>query len=288
MRYEKKELSEQIRAGLPGRMIFLSKGETYYELSGNPSNNLVVLVHGFSMPSCIWEPLFLFLLDKGFSVLRYDLFGRGYSDRPKLTYSKDLFVNQLHELLSALDLNSKPFFLMGLSMGGLICVHYTEKYPQFVKKLILSDPAGFPFAGIPFILKIPGFSKLLFKSIGPKLLLKKLSKDFGQNVDVSHLYWCFEEQMMYKGFLDAIFSTMIHFPMTTSKQSYQRVGNLPIPKLLLWGKNDTTVPFSLHQDVISTLPNVEFHAISNASHIPHFEKPEEVNPIILDFLNSRS
>ncbi|WP_371804408.1 alpha/beta fold hydrolase [Candidatus Lokiarchaeum ossiferum] len=286
MRYEKKELTNQIRAKQSGQMVQLSKGKTYYELKGAPANNLVVLVHGFSMPSCIWEPLFLFLLDKGFSVLRYDLYGRGYSDRPKLKYNKDLFVDQLHELLSALNLNSKPYSLMGLSMGGPICIHYTDKYPQFVNRLVLSDPAGFPFNGIPFIMKIPGLGKFLFKTLGPNLLLKKIDTDFGKNVDISHLYDCFREQMEYKGFLDAIFSTMFHFPMNTSKPAFQRVGRLSIPKLLIWGVNDTTVPFSLSQEVISTLPSVEFHAISNTSHIPHFEKPEEVNPIILEFLQS--
>jgi pimeloyl-ACP methyl ester carboxylesterase len=35
------------------------------------------------------------------------------------------------------------------------------------------------------------------------------------------------------------------------------------------------------------MPNVQFHAIPNTGHIPHYEKPEEVNPILLEFLRTK-
>ena len=133
-------------------------------------------------------------------------------------------------------------------------------------------------------MKIPGINKLLFKIFGHKLLLQKLDQDFSQNMNIAELSKRFEDQMRYKGFARAILSTMMHFPMTTSRDVFLRVGQLSIPKLLLWGENDKTIPFSLHTEVISSLPGVEFHAIPDAGHIPHFETPERVNPLILDFL----
>jgi len=54
--------------------------------------------------------------------------------------------------------------------------------------------------------------------------------------------------------------------------------------LLFWGQNDTTVPYE-HSSLLQTvIPDIQFHAIENCGHTPHYEKPSEVNPILLDFL----
>ena len=99
---ETKELNEATRANVPGSFVQLSDGYTHYELGGPENGQPVVLVHGFSVPYFIWDPTFAFLAKSGFRVLRYDLFGRGYSDRPKLRYDIDLFCKQLRELLDTL------------------------------------------------------------------------------------------------------------------------------------------------------------------------------------------
>ncbi|MGB7874199.1 MAG: hypothetical protein WBL25_07430, partial [Anaerolineales bacterium] len=78
------ELNEAARAGAPGSFVQLSDGCSHYELGGPPDGQPVVLVHGFSVPYFIWDPTFSFLTECGFRALRYDLFGRGYSDRPRV------------------------------------------------------------------------------------------------------------------------------------------------------------------------------------------------------------
>src|SRR5512143_396463 len=116
-RTETKELNDDTRRLTGGSFVPLSDGVTHYELSNNTREQTVVLVHGFSVPYFIFDPTFHFLSQHGFRVLRYDLFGRGFSDRPDTKYNIDLFVRQLTELLDALRL-SPPLNLIGLSMGG--------------------------------------------------------------------------------------------------------------------------------------------------------------------------
>jgi pimeloyl-ACP methyl ester carboxylesterase len=65
---------------------------------------------------------------------------------------------------------------------------------------------------------------------------------------------------------------------------YARVGGLSKPTLLFWGKNDATVPFDHSADLLKALPHAKFHAIEDCGHIPHYEKPEIVNPILKKFL----
>ena len=50
-------------------------------------------------------------------MARYDQFGRGYSDRPDVAYTADLYDRQLLQLLDSLAWRDR-IDLVGLSMGG--------------------------------------------------------------------------------------------------------------------------------------------------------------------------
>src|SRR5512141_1384951 len=125
-RGETKKLNDATCQLADGSFITLTDGITHYELGGNESGKVVVLVHGFSVPYFIYDPTFEFLIRSGFRVLRYDLYGRGFSDRPNTRYNIDLFVRQLSELLDFLRL-SLPVNLIGLSMGGPISATFIAR-----------------------------------------------------------------------------------------------------------------------------------------------------------------
>ena len=75
---------------------------------------------GFSVPYYIWDPTFKALTDAGFRVLRYDYYGRGFSDRPDVPYTQAFYVRQLAELLDSLKITDS-IDLVGLSLGGAHC-----------------------------------------------------------------------------------------------------------------------------------------------------------------------
>ncbi|HCK65361.1 MAG TPA: alpha/beta hydrolase, partial [Anaerolineae bacterium] len=58
---ETKELNEIIRKEAGGDFIQLSNGVTHYQLGGDENGDTVVLVHGFSVPSFIYDSTFEFL-----------------------------------------------------------------------------------------------------------------------------------------------------------------------------------------------------------------------------------
>jgi pimeloyl-ACP methyl ester carboxylesterase len=71
-------------------------------------------------------------------------------------------------------------------------------------------------------------------------------------------------------------------------ETYQRVGRLGKPTLLFWGRNDNTVPFAHNEILCAAIPHAQFHVIENCGHIPHYEKPAEVNPILSQFIIQNS
>src|SRR6185295_2517104 len=84
-------IDDAARAGAPGKFVALPAGVTHYELTGPDTGRVVVLVHGFSVPYYIWDSSVVALNKAGRRVLRYDLFGRGLSDRPDAAYDGAMY-----------------------------------------------------------------------------------------------------------------------------------------------------------------------------------------------------
>jgi pimeloyl-ACP methyl ester carboxylesterase len=283
---ETEELNETTRKEADGSFIMLTDGVTHYELGGTESGKPVVFVHGFSTPYFIFDTTFEFLVNSGFRVLRYDLFGRGYSDRPRVDYDIHLFVRQLKDLLDALRL--KQINLIGLSMGGPITTSFISQYADYVTKHVLIDPAGGKRVSLPAILealKLPVFGELVFGLFGNVSLVKGIASDMLDQETVEHFQNQFKIQMTFKGFKRAILSTIRSGMLESFYETYARVGALQKPTLLFWGINDKTVPFEYSKAIMKAMPHAEFHAIENCGHIPHYEKPEIVTPILLEFLS---
>ena len=284
--FETRQLDDEARKSAGGSFVRLPDGVAHYELSNPGNEEVVVLVHGFSVPYFIFDPTFDFLTQSGFRTLRYDLFGRGFSDRPRLRYNIDLFVQQLADLLDALRL-TRPVNLIGLSMGGPITAAFTSRHPGRVKSLTLIDPAGArPISLTPTLkaMKLPGIAEAIFGLVGSESLLKSAAKDFFDPELVGHFVERYKVQMQYKGFKRAILSSVRNDMLGSFIEAYKAVGSMGKPVLLVWGRNDTTVPFVHSDDLRAAMPGAEFHVIENCGHIPHYEKPGEFNPILLEFL----
>ncbi len=283
---ETKELNENTRKEAAGSFIMLSDGVTHFELGGPKNGKPVVLVHGFSVPFFIFDSLFNFLAGAGFRVLRYDLLGRGYSDRPNTRYDIHLFVRQLKELLDALEMND--ITLLGLSMGGPITISFIDQHPRFVRKHVLIDPAGAKNIGLGWLLqitRIPFVGELLIALFGSKNMIKSIASDFFDPELVTAFQTKYKVQMEYKGFKRAVLSTMRNGMLDSFLETYKKAGTLKKPTLIFWGMDDETTPYKDHALILQALPHAEFCAIENCGHIPHYEKPEIFNPTLLEFLS---
>jgi pimeloyl-ACP methyl ester carboxylesterase len=264
---EGRELDDEARALAPGDFVELTFGQVHYELAGPDDGPLVVLVHGFSVPSFIWGPTFEALVSQGFRVLRYDLYGRGYSDRPDVTYDRTLYVEQLRELLG--------------SMGGPVVASFTSAYPESVARLVLVDPFVGPVdAGV---LIVPGLGDYLAVVFIARTLPKRLAGDFFDPEKVPDWEGRFREQMRYQGFRRALLRSLREFMTEDFSSLYAEVGNLGKPTLLVWGRHDRTVPFA-HSDRVAHLLGAKLLVVEESGHTPHLERPEVFEPELMGFL----
>jgi len=114
---ETKDLNDDVRRELGRKFMKLSDGMVHYDVSGPGKGELVVLVHGNAAPYFSWDKNLQALTGASFRVVRYDLYGFGYSERPDVNYSRELYDRQLSEVLAKLNIKG-PVNLVGTSPGG--------------------------------------------------------------------------------------------------------------------------------------------------------------------------
>lgn len=90
-------------------------GLTHYYVLGPESGKRIVFIHGITAPSLTLKHFLSKLASKGFRVLCYDMFGRGFSDCPGNNYDRELYVQQLYDLVKHVGWNKCS--ILGYSMG---------------------------------------------------------------------------------------------------------------------------------------------------------------------------
>jgi pimeloyl-ACP methyl ester carboxylesterase len=282
---EHKQLGERSRRTLPGSFARLKQGHTCYELQGDAPAEAVVFVHGLSSPSYVWGQLPAALRGSGYLTLTYDLYGRGWSDRPWADYNLDLFVGQLEALMRKVGLQ-RSVHLVGLSMGGVIASEFTLRHPDMVTSLTLVDPAGFAVEAPPGagLITAPLVGDWLMQTFGDRILLAGNAASVHDKTRVGDLVRRFTPQLEYAGYKRAWLSTLRNMPLDDFTARYGELGRTTVPIEVFWGVDDEVTPVAGAKLAAQLLPKAAVHEIADAGHLSHYEKPDEVSAQMLRFL----
>lgn len=280
---ERKVLDAALRAGAPGKFAQLSDGVTQYDLTGPDSARTIVLLSGATVPYYIWDPTSTALVRSGFRVLRYNYYGRGYSDRPDLRYDLATYDRQLTELLDTLRVRGRVD-VAGVSLGGVIAASFADRHPDRVRTLTLVDPAFRMFSRAPLLMRITGVGEYVMATVVAPGMAKSQFDDFLH--PERHPDWAarYEPQMEYKGFLRSMLQTIRGDVLTRPAASFTSLARGQTPILIFWGRADHTVAFAKSDTVRGAFPKAEFYAIDSAAHLPHIEQASRVNSILMSFL----
>jgi len=279
--------------GEEGAYVDLEHGRVRYWFKGPADGKRIVLIPGLSVPSLIWSPVILPLVENGYRTLIYDLYGRGYTDAPHVTYTTELFTTQLASLMKHIGWDKA--ILAGLSMGGGIAAGFAAKNPEMVdEKIILLAPAGvLKVADTPINQRAlssgPGGSVL---SLAPvRWLLRRRTKS-KPNVskEVATLNLLSQQQAAYlPHYLAAVASSYHNGPILDTpdtRAAFSACSKFQV--LILWGTADNVVPF-MHSEQVKRLvgsDNLSFKSIEGASHDLTVTHSVKVNEHMLAFLRS--
>ncbi|HEX7775301.1 MAG TPA: alpha/beta fold hydrolase [Parvibaculum sp.] len=277
-----------LKAGLAHAFLDLPDGTVHYRLEGPESGPLIVLIHGFSTPSFVWDDYFKPLTSAGYRVLAYDNYGRGFSDRPNTKYDADLSDRLLLNLLDKLGLDA-PAHIVGYSMGGATAAIFAARHPDRVRSLTLIAPAGLGVATSRNLelMKRPVIGDWIVRMFGLKIFHAAAAEEAKAAPNPADFLTDFDRQMDYRGYGDALLSTLRYYPLATSETAYADAGRSPRPVLVIWGEADATVPFSNAKRLIALMPRARLYSYPQLGHNIGFSQAPMITGLMLEFLNAQ-
>ena len=114
----------------------------------------------------------------------------------------------------------------------------------------------------------------------------------GQRTDLLHPEkwpeWAakYNPQMTFKGFRRARMRVMMDNSATDQTAALDSVGRHRRPVLVIWGRQDQTIPFRFSAFFMKSLPKATLLAVDSSGHLPHMEQSGIVQPAIIAFLKS--
>jgi len=223
-------------------------GRVRYWVFGPEDGTKVVLIHGLSVPAITWKDVAPPLASKGYRVLTYDLYGKGYSEAPQTTYDTNLFVTQLALLMQYVHWEHAN--IVGFSMGGGIAAAFAATFPQLVEsKVVLISSGG--------------------------VIERSASTGTDSQTPSSHpnpipsMIELRELQAKYlPGYESAIVSCVKDGPLRGLQSSFDRLGR---PEshwdvLIIHGTADNTVPFKYAEAIKARIPSASQVTLEEAGH----------------------
>jgi pimeloyl-ACP methyl ester carboxylesterase len=269
---------------------FVQAGDTrmYYQKAGS-GEVPIVLVHGFGASSFSWRENLNPIAEAGYTVYAPDLRGFGLSNKGwDKSMSQDAQADRLKAFLDAQGINRAV--LAGNSMGGGIVTNFALRYPDRVRGLVLVDPAiyGGANSGIASaLIGLPGIQRW------GQHVVRLILADNDRNADTIKSAWFGGSKVtpdVLSGYRRALqtpawdISLLALLRDGMSNNLGPRLKELNVPTLIVWGEHDTwispTNATKLNQDIAGS----QLAIIKNAGHVPHEEKPEEFNGLVIDFM----
>lgn len=258
-------------------MTKINNFEMYYEISGNENGEWLLLIHGLAGSTRCWKHQ-MEDFNKHFKVLSLDLVGHGQSTGSTTErYSGEIIANHIRLLMD--HLNIENAHLLGLSLGSIVQQYFCELFPERVISTIYASP-------------VTKFNKLsaAFNNFSDKVFLKIFSKNTylklmshmmlpGKVHEKSRKFFLQETFKMQ----DAEFSKWWRLVMEGNHYDFLTQTN--IPALIIAGEKD----FCFYSDALllqKKYINSELKVIKDAGHVTIFQKPQEFNNLVIDFVSN--
>jgi pimeloyl-ACP methyl ester carboxylesterase len=250
----------------------------YWDVGSGP---VVVLVHGLgSRKEGDWGRVVAPLSQK-YRVVALDQIGFGQSDKPLIDYRIQTYVDFLNEFLHQLKIEKVR--LVGESLGGWISALYSletssDAHMVPVEKLVLVDAAGLqqsqpiPDLNPSTLASERNLLQVVFYDsswVTDELVKKDLTERIAANISYT-------------------VRSILGNPGLAAERLDGRLGNIHVPTLVLWGKQDALLPIASGERYAKEIPGAKLVSFDKCGHVPPIEKTAEFLSAVTEFLGGNA
>ncbi len=261
-------------------------GRIAYHVAGEGPT--VILIHGGG-PGAYgysnYRKNMMPIAERGNRVVVVDLPGYGQSDFAGS--DGGLFGPPARAVAALIDhLGVEKASLVGNSLGGGTAMRVALSHPDKVDKLILMGPGG----SLPATSTFPteGLLRMLTFYDGEGPTLEKLDRVIDLLVyDRSSITHELVEERFKTATLP---QTMANPPLKGAAVDPRNelwrepLGQITHPTLMIWGRDDRVLPLDMAFIYLRQLPNADLHVFSKCGHWAQWERADEFNDLVADFL----
>jgi 4,5:9,10-diseco-3-hydroxy-5,9,17-trioxoandrosta-1(10),2-diene-4-oate hydrolase len=250
----------------------------------------VILIHGLGGSVEIWMHNIEALAEQH-RVYAPDLPGFGRSEKPVSSFTPSDYISFIDDFRKALNVDRVS--LIGQSLGGGIALQYALQFPEKVDKLVLVDGAGLGKEVIWTlrIMSLPLIGELIShpSRIGVALFFKLAVRNRKLiNRDFINLYYQLFTQPGFSAFLLKVVRKLVD--IHGAKEEFlapimENLSRIIQPTLIIWGENDRVLPIRHAYYGKEKIVNSHLQIVKQCGHIPNFERADEFNKLVLDFLS---
>lgn len=269
----------------------------HYLRGGDINADPVVMLHGNPAWSFYYRHLFNSLIDQYHCIVP-DHIGMGLSAKPGDTdynFTLRQRVDDLEALLSALQIDNNLTLIVH-DWGGMIGLAYATRYPHKIRRLVVSNTAGFHLpAGkhIPWSLRLsrtPGLGCLLIRgfnlfcraAVARCVTRRPMASAVKQAYLAPYAGWA--QRLSVLRFVEDIPLDKHHAAyamVDTVDKNLQQFSHLPV--LICWGLNDFVFDTDFLNEWKRRLPEAEYHEF-DAGHYLLEDAGDAVIPVVQSFL----
>jgi len=251
-----KPITRPVESVVAGQMADINGIQLYYEIHG--AGAPLILLHGGLGNTGYWMnqiPVFA----ESYQVIAIDSRGHGRSTFDEQPINYALMASDVIALMDYLQIEKAD--LVGWSDGGIIGLEIAIHHPERLNKVVAYGANYNPSGVNPAIGTNDRFNAYIEQAAGD---YQKLAADPTQ--------W------------DAFLANIGNMWATEPNYSAEQLGSITTPILVLDGEEEEAILTEHAIEMQGLIPGSELHLIPGTGHFAMWEKQEEFNQIVLDYL----
>ena len=220
-------------------------------------------------------------LSKEFRVLLYDCRGQGRSDHPDAPFTMDTHARDLAALLDRLEIATAH--IAGISYGGEVAQAFALVCPGRVRSLVLADTVSEVDSDLRRV--VEEWRDVAKIGDAERFFEVTVPWNFSQAFIDANAMLLADARRRYTE-LDFPAVARLCDAFLSSVRFTGRLHELQIPSCVIVGSEDRLKGPRYAERLRQALPHSELHVIAGAGHASCWERPDEFNRIVLEFLRS--
>jgi len=263
----------------------------HYQEFGDAANPTLILIHGYTASTYVWQTVAPMLADENFHVVAVDLLGFGFSEKPAwFEYSIVSQARMIERFMDRIGIGRA--ILVGSSYGGAVASTVALDYRERVEKLVLVDAVCNDEAKQNVLLRLVsmrGVGEILSPFLIDsrrflKLRMRRTIAPVNHHLITKERIEAVHRPLRAKNAHHSVLASARNWNANRIEDDAYLINQ---PTLIIWGEDDNVIPVRNGEKLYDSILNSRLVVLKDCGHIPQEEKPERFVELVSAFCRDR-